>query len=1526
MDYRCHVRTLLRTLGYAAGLSLGVTAAMAGAPKPTDGKAQHMLATPFWSDQIDPSQIIVFPGGDGEWDPQNVNRADPCSGLGDANGYDRAPGSATYPTIILGRFNDDEFYMADDFRPAQNGNINRVCWNGLFSLPSCDGDLTDVDEWTIRFYDFDAGNSGLPGALLATYRNFGGSANMTVAQGTTGLPVGINATLVEHSFHATLSTTLAVSAENCYYMELYQDSQRPCFYLQSLSYEPSIDPTAEGNRSLLRRNNRLFPVFGTTDFINLDLVMKIGFTTNITLQASNAFDSCFNRPAPGNDNIAGATLLNCNAASTLFDNTYATYIVGPAGVDPVSCRKSVVDPVDQTNCDVWFRFNPGVNTSAKVTLCASNITGGLAGGDSLMQVFRLTNTGNPAALTNLTLVGCSDDACGVLSEVNALGLTNQTYYVRISGFTPVSAGQYRILVQCPIPVAENDTCAVPNTTAFTIPADTSVNGYRNAVGTQRTADNATGSSDGNVRSCIAFGNSARGLWFKLTGSGNSILVSTNNPGSSPLFDVSLSVYCGTCDASGSGLRCVAANDDISTTNPGAELTFCGHAGRDYYILVKGMGLTGAGQTQTGVAVVLFRELRDTGNQPLTCCDPQVCDPTPCPFTIPANATQEDGQFGVVPTITTEVCVSNGTFDNTTQFNAACALTPPGGEPRRYGNIALGQTIWGDAWAHLQFRDHDWFYYPGLEPGGARTLLRYRVATQAPIRFIFHDWTLTNFATCSPAGAFAFSDFAGCPQVLDRSHVFDGTSTNRQGVAPGGAMAFRIFSIATSDGFPCGTNTQYWYTLIDRVPVANCVAVATQPGDDDEDTVITFDGTGGDDGFTHGEPCYDVAPAPPDAIARKAGCGAPTVTNGEFLRLTPNVPMVGKVQSKVGTGGATRDIDYYKMQLTGGKALVRLNIESAYVFTALITNNDCTTNSITHAIAGTRGHCISGALDADDLVVLDAGIYIVYAFSTDAFVALGSGANFSNYFCPDPISKYRLTVTTSPLPDCTEPICPPGAVAEAEVCTTDDEEMFKACDALADNSAVVGGDNDGCSRSVFAADAIAPGTPVCGTLYSVYLPFPDDDFLVDQDYWQFSVNVPTRLTYKLRANGAARVLVAETGAPFDSPTNDRRTKNGGSLCYNPEVPLRVLGGEDAGSCVDGDEGVLYLAPGWYSMIVSPGSIDVGLSVGSYACGSEISYSLSINTEALGSCCVGNDCITTTAADCSFIGGTGFTAGQLCGETYTASTSSASLTSIAGAPGAVQITGLGDDNVVATTMTANFKLFGRTYTPSQIGVSANGYIVLGNTDESATPRIYPNTALPNAQIAPLFHDFDLSAHGTVWILTTGTFPNETTTIEWNNVPSRENYQQRATFQVRLLRPSWTIEFVYGNMTSHWAKLDTTTLDGDPIEGSAGIEDETGLNGKNVPLTGAILAGGQKVTLLHNSVDTPCNTAVPPCCPGNASKTTGPGADVNFADITVVLANFNQPANPNGTSPGDADCNGFINFADITSVLANFNNDCD
>jgi hypothetical protein len=65
--------------------------------------------------------------------------------------------------------------------------------------------------------------------------------------------------------------------------------------------------------------------------------------------------------------------------------------------------------------------------------------------------------------------------------------------------------------------------------------------------------------------------------------------------------------------------------------------------------------------------------------------------------------------------------------------------------------------------------------------------------------------------------------------------------------------------------------------------------------------------------------------------------------------------------------------------------------------------------------------------------------------------------------------------------------------------------------------------------------------------------------------------------------------------------------------------------------------------------------------------------------------------------------------------------------------------------------------------------------------------------------------------------------------------------------------------------------------------------------------------------------CESAPVPC-PGDAD---GNGM-VNFADITNVLANFNN-VYPSGDGPGDANHNGVVNFADVTAVLANFGAPC-
>lgn len=1546
MDYRCQVRTLLRTLGYAASLSLGVSAAMAGAPKTENAKLQHMLATPFWAENINPNAILVVPGGEGEWEaPAGATRTDPCTAGGDANGYDRPPGMRVYPSVILGQFNLQEFYCADDFTPAADGDINQVCWNGWFSNLICDGDMTSPDRWDINFYDFTPG-TGLPGALLKNYKNYGGTPNMTVTQGPTGLPVGINPSIVEHAFSAALDAPYVhVLAGTCYYVELFQNTNRTCFYLQGLSYEPTLDPTAEGNRSFLRRDNQFFPAYAVTDFINIDMVIKIGFTAANTLAQSNEpFAVCFYRPPPDNDDIGGVSfgIVTCNAPGTVFDNTYATH---NTTLDPYSCRKSTTDPLDQTAGDVWFKFTASA-TSAAATLCGSDVLGGLSGGDALMAMYRLTVPANGENLANLTQVGCSDDACaGGFSEINATGLTVSTvYYLRISSFTPVDQGIYTLNVSCPIPVAANDLCTAANVITQAE--------YSQPLGVLRSGQTRTATTDGNVRACGGAGHGARGVWYKLTGrpGGSRILLSTDQATSGSAFDTQLEVYCGVCDASGAGLNCVAYNDDKSDTVVQSELDFCARSGVDYWILVAGYGTAAA---NTGDFTMLIRELRDTNNNPLACCDGQICD-EPCDFEIPLNAIVENGEHTnntTPPSITTtEPCAIPPGYTqsqgNVTQFNDACSLLPPAGEDKRYGKILEGQTISGNLWSvsSIQARDRDWFLFEEMEPNQARTIVRYGFASEGPLRPRFYDWgAIVDFGDCNPALGFVFTDLFGCPQEVDRGHVFEGSATDQYGkLATDPAhlptMGFLIFHLSNGDGYPCGTNTRYWLTLKESFGVAGCTATSGQVGDDEEDTVPTFDGTGGTDGFTAGEPCYDVPPTPPDEVARKAGCGADPITDGEFLTVTPNTWMHGKVESKIGSSGATRDIDYYKFTISDPKAMVGLEVLSAYVMTALITDNNCDADAQTFLVAATRGHCVGGGADATDIMLLNGNgtTYILYVFATDSFVAVGSGALFANYFCTDPIADYRVLISASPLPDCSAtPICSAGSLSEAEICTGDLDLFYDACAALADTdlplsfpvppgpggTAVATGDNDGCSASVFAADQIDDTTRVCGTLFSIYEPYPDDVFSVDQDYWTFEVKQRVKLTYSLRADGAVRALVADTGAPLGdgSPAD-----NGGSNCYDADNPLRVMGGLDAGQCVDAVD-VVYLEPGVYSIIISTGTMDDGLSVGDYSCGMERSYSLGIDIEALGTCCVGNDCMIVTQSECNSLNGINWIKNNTCGDTYSIVKDAYVLVSIAGAGGAVQVTGLGDDDVVMSSMGAPFRYYGKTYLPSDLGVSSNGYIVLGNDDVTAVARHYPNAANPNAMIAGLLADWDCGAPGaSVWVQTTGAVGSEVTVIEWNNVALLENFNSRATFQIRLTRTPGNvladqIEFCYGTFVNI-AKADVSELDGDPITMSSGIEDGCGYDGVEWFLSGPDLTGNRKAMFVADQ-DTKCYTFPPPCCPGDAD---GSGV-VNFADITSALVNFNNTPGFPPQGPGDADCNGTVNFADITSVLVNFNNVC-
>lgn len=89
-----------------------------------------------------------------------------------------------------------------------------------------------------------------------------------------------------------------------------------------------------------------------------------------------------------------------------------------------------------------------------------------------------------------------------------------------------------------------------------------------------------------VASC-GTANTAPGVWYSVTGTGNTLNASTCGTAN---YDTKISVFCGDCSDSVGDLVCVAGNDD-GTGCPGftSEIAWCSQPGVEYLILVHGFG-------------------------------------------------------------------------------------------------------------------------------------------------------------------------------------------------------------------------------------------------------------------------------------------------------------------------------------------------------------------------------------------------------------------------------------------------------------------------------------------------------------------------------------------------------------------------------------------------------------------------------------------------------------------------------------------------------------------------------------------------------------------------------------------------------------------------------------------------------------------------------------------------------------------------------------------------------------------------
>jgi hypothetical protein len=256
---------------------------------------------------------------------------------------------------------------------------------------------------------------------------------------------------------------------------------------------------------------------------------------------------------PANDECESAQLLGCGS-STTFDNSDAT----TSAQDPLySCAFG--SPA-QGSGTLWFRFVAEASSAQLDTSASAGAT------DTLLAIYG----GECGALVELA---CDDDGgLGLLSKLCLEGLTiGQSYLVQVASFDQGSLGEITLELTCPCPAPpENDECTGALDLG-TLPASVAF-------------DNTLATDDVLVP-CEVFSGPFANVWFRVSGTGNTLRATTCNDGTG-VDDTKISVLCGDCGAP----LCVAGNDDdCSEGGPlfASSVSWCSQAGASYLITVGG---------------------------------------------------------------------------------------------------------------------------------------------------------------------------------------------------------------------------------------------------------------------------------------------------------------------------------------------------------------------------------------------------------------------------------------------------------------------------------------------------------------------------------------------------------------------------------------------------------------------------------------------------------------------------------------------------------------------------------------------------------------------------------------------------------------------------------------------------------------------------------------------------------------------------------------------------------------------------
>ncbi len=1057
------------------------------------------------------------------------------------------------------------------------------------------------------------------------------------------------------------------------------------------------------------------------------------------------------RQAPPNDLCADAIDVGMLPAVVLGTTVEAT--PDPEADDLGFCGTTPGAP------GVWYTVT-GTGNTLTASLCSA-----ITAYDSKINVY----CGD--CVDGLICVGGNDDSCGLQSQVSWCSIPGQTYYIFVNGFGGATGDFEMTVSDDGLPCTDPVDCVPPSPVPNDF-CDTAIDVGALPASVDGTTIGAT--VDDTVAPECGTTVTAPGVWYAVTGTGNSITASLC--GGNTSYDSKLSVYCGDCEVE---LFCVDGNDDFCGLQ--SEVTWCSAPGQVYFILVHGFS------SNTGDFTL------DVFDDGVACDNPPLCEP--CQFACdPAFAPEGE------PTCMDEyVDVFNGGCNSDPPvFSDVDCSAGPVEICGTTGNFTFTDPVDGP----LDSRDTDWYRFTLASPQLVT------VTMESGFNSSLVGIVNTNgIDDCSLVSEFLVAETAGECEVA-----------TAQALLPAGTW-YVFASTADFVGVPCGSEYQLTITCEDPPAVAccfgdgtcadllpaDCAAQGGSPGALGSDCSTTICTTaccfadqscqdlGPDDcvaagGLIQGVGtlCADItcpAPPPPNDLCNDAigPLAVPSSTLGTTI-------------------GATTDTDVIECD---GAIITSPGVWYTVIGTG---------NTMTASICG-------GSIDVNDEAKItvycgdcDTGLFCAGAFTNFDFDGCATSPTEVSW-CSIAGEEYRILVhgfggnefdfdlllsddmtpcDNPPLCEpCTFDCSDPNAIPEGEpTCADEYNDTF----------------NGGCNSDPPVFSDIACGEKICGESGTFIFTDPVDGPLSfrDTDWYRLVLTEPRRVTVSIEAGFEALIGIIDTGGVDACPD-----------------PVAFLESDVIDGCVLGSISA-DLEPGTWYIFAAPAVFE------GVACGTQ--YELEVTCEALGGCCLPDPptfrapCVQTTEADCvDNLKGIYLGDGAACGGfTYNDATCANAFEDIS-ATGTN--TFIGDEQEILVPIGFNFNFYGVAY--PELYISDNGYVSFTEvTGTSFSNQDIPDPDNPNNLIAPLWDDLDPASGGAVYYETLGTAPNRRFIVQWDQVPQFFDVDSN-TFQVVLYESTGCVEFRYGLVTPE-AFADDYTI---------GVENQNGFLATRLPGTVAV-----------------------------------------------------------------------------------------